>query len=503
MSVRLSRRALLATPAALALAPLALTRAEGAAPPPPPTLTVVRRSIEVNGRAASVFGIDGPSGPGLTLAPGARFNPILSNRSGEETIVHWHGQTPPVTQDGVAMLGLEALIADGSAQAYDFAPRPGTYWMHSHQGLQEQLLLTAPLIVHSAEDAKADEQEVVVMLHDFSFRSPQELLASLTGGSGMAGHDTAGHGTAGHGTAGMAMPGMSMPGMAMPDDSAKSAPMPAQMDMGKPDLNDITYDAYLANDRTLADPMLVRAPAGQRVRLRLINGASATAFWIDLGTLEGTVVAVDGHAVQPVKVSRFPLVEAQRADVLVTMPGSGAFPVLAQREGDTARTGIILATPGANVAKVEAVAANTAPPADLSLEWRLNAAAPLAPRNQARRHKVTLSGTMSPYAWAIDGAMWPDYRPLHVRTGERVEVEMVNLTGMAHPMHLHGHVFQVIALQGKPVTGAMRDTVIVPANGSVTVAFDADNPGRWLFHCHNLYHMATGMMSALVYDDYA
>jgi FtsP/CotA-like multicopper oxidase with cupredoxin domain len=110
---------------------------------------------------------------------------------------------------------------------------------------------------------------------------------------------------------------------------------------------------------------------------------------------------------------------------------------------------------------------------------------------------------MSPYAWAIDGGMWPDYRPLHVRTGERVEVEMVNLTGMAHPMHLHGHVFQVIALQGKPVTGAMRDTVMVPANGSVTVAFDADNPGRWLFHCHNLYHMATGMMSALVYDDYA
>lgn len=487
MSVRLSRRALLATPAALAFA-----RAGAAAPPPPPppTLSVARRTIEVNGRAASVFGIDGPSGPGLTLAPGARFNPILINRSGEQTIVHWHGQTPPVTQDGVAALGIEALIADGSAQGYDFAPRPGTYWMHAHQGLQEQRLLTAPLIVHGAADVKADEQEVVVMLHDFSFRSPEELLASLTGGKAMP---------AGHGMAGMA----GMAGMSMPAESKPAAPMPAHMDMGKPDLNDIDYDAYLANDRTLADPLLVRAPAGQRVRLRLINGASATAFWIDLGTLEGTVVAVDGHAVQPVTVSRFPLAEAQRADVLLTMPGAGAFPVLAQREGDTARTGIILATPGAAVARVEATAATAAPPADLSLEWRLNARAPLAPRNEARRHRVTLSGSMSPYAWAIDGAMWPDYRPLHVRSGERVEIEMVNLTAMAHPMHLHGHVFQVIALQGKPVTGAMRDTVTVPANGTVTVAFDADNPGRWLFHCHNLYHMATGMMSALVYDDYA
>jgi FtsP/CotA-like multicopper oxidase with cupredoxin domain len=70
---------------------------------------------------------------------------------------------------------------------------------------------------------------------------------------------------------------------------------------------------------------------------------------------------------------------------------------------------------------------------------------------------------------------------------------------MAHPMHLHGHHFQVVGLNGAPVNGAVRDTVLVPVNGSVTIAFDANNPGRWLFHCHNLYHMATGMMTEVAY----
>ena len=93
--------------------------------------------------------------------------------------------------------------------------------------------------------------------------------------------------------------------------------------------------------------------------------------------------------------------------------------------------------------------------------------------------------------------------PLRASKGQRIVVEMSNRTRMAHPMHLHGHHFQVVALDGAAVSGAMRDTVLVPASGSVTVAFDADNPGRWLFHCHNLFHMATGMMTELAYNGIA
>ena len=142
-----------------------------------------------------------------------------------------------------------------------------------------------------------------------------------------------------------------------------------------------------------------------------------------------------------------------------------------------------------------------ASPVDLSLEQRLIAQSPLAPRQQDVAFRVTLDGSMVPYVWSIDGRTWTDHKPLRVSPDQRVVLEMVNRSAMAHPMHLHGHHFQVVALSGRKGQGAMRDTVLVPASGSVTIAFDADNPGRWLFHCHNLFHMARGMMTEVVYDN--
>ena len=271
-----------------------------------------------------------------------------------------------------------------------------------------------------------------------------------------------------------------------------------------PDLNDVDYDAYLANDRTLGDPLVVHAAAGARVRLRLINGATTTAFWSDTGALDGTVVAADGNPVRAVPGRRFPLAQGQRLDVLVTLPGEGgAFPILAQREGDRARTGIVLASPGAVVRKLSGMADAPAPPVDNSLERQLRAEAPLPARSTGVTHKVMLTGTMTPYVWSLDDLTWAGHRPMRVAKGQRVVLEVSNRTGMAHPMHLHGHHFQVVALDGTALSGAMRDTVLVPASGSATVAFDADNPGRWLFHCHNLFHMATGMMTELAYDGIA
>ncbi len=114
-------------------------------------------------------------------------------------------------------------------------------------------------------------------------------------------------------------------------------------------------------------------------------------------------------------------------------------------------------------------------------------------------HRIALTGTMMPYAWTLNDRSWVDHEPLRVAQNQRVALEMVNRSPMAHPMHLHGHHFQVVALNGRAVNGAMRDTVLVPRAGSVTVAFDADNPGRWLFHCHNLLHMAAGMMTEFDY----
>jgi len=335
-------------------------------------------------------------------------------------------------------------------------------------------LMAAPLIVRSGEDERRDAQEITVLLHDFSFRDPAELFADLTKGSSGA------------------MPGMDMSHM---NHGAMN------MGGGMPgmDLNDVAYDAFLANDRTLGDPEVVPVERSGRVHLRLINGATATAFWIDLGSLSGDVIAADGNPVKPVRTSRFPMAQGQRVDLLITLPGNGAFPILAQREGDKARTGIVLATPDAKIAKLGDATDQPAAAIDNSLEAQLAAASPPAARPADVRHRLGLTGSMAPYQWSFDGKTWKDHVPLAVKQGQRVEIELVNRSMMAHPMHLHGHHFQVTALDGKPLAGAVRDTVLVPVNGSVTLAFDTDNPGRWLFHCHNLFHMATGMMTEVAY----
>ena len=300
------------------------------------------------------------------------------------------------------------------------------------------------------------------MLQDFSFRSPEELLADLSAAGGM-----------GH-----------MGGMG---------------GMGGMMANDVEYDAFLANDRTLADPQVIRTEAGGAVLLRIINAASTTAFWIDLGETVGTIVAVDGNPVVPITAHAFPIAAAQRADVMLTVPAGGVVPVLAQREEDRARTGIMLAAPGAQVAKIAEVAGSVAPTVAFQLELQLAAAHPLADKTVGTSLRVQLSGGMMSYVWGIDGRTWNDHAPLAVTAGERVVFAIENHSMMAHPMHLHGHHFQVIGINGQPLAGAMRDTVLVPPMNWLETAFDADNPGRWLFHCHNLYHMATGMMTEVTY----
>jgi FtsP/CotA-like multicopper oxidase with cupredoxin domain len=235
--------------------------------------------------------------------------------------------------------------------------------------------------------------------------------------------------------------------------------------------------------------------------LRIINGAAASNFVIDLGRLKGALVAVDGHPIEPVAGSRFPIAMAQRLDVRLHLPKErAAHPVLALLEGEKKRTGIVLAPAGARIARLGESAEKPVKPLDFAFERALKAAAPLSAKTAARVHRLDLTGAMSPYEWGLNGAAYPDAPPLTVARGERVEIAMTNRTMMSHPMHLHGHVFQVVAIDGTRFPGAVRDTVLVPPMTTVTIAFDADNPGRWLFHCHNLYHMATGMMAELRYE---
>ena len=280
-----------------------------------------------------------------------------------------------------------------------------------------------------------------------------------------------------------------MAGMAKPGAAAK------------PDLNDVKYDAFLANDRTLADPEVIKVEPGGRVLLRIINGSSMSAYHIDLGPLDGELTAVDGFAVAPVKGRNFPIAVAQRLDIRLAIPRTpAAHSVLAVLEGDRNQTGIMLAAGNAPVARIPDLARTPSSALTLDLEGRLRAVRPLTQRKADRVHTINLTGDMARYIWSLNNVAWtPGVPPLPIANGERVELVLVNQTGMPHPMHLHGHEFQVVEIDGKRFPGAVRDTVLVPPGRRVVVAFDANNPGLWAFHCHLLYHLDAGMFTTLRY----
>ncbi len=469
-------RTIIAGSIGLPLLGAAAIRTSRAADPAHPAtrLNALSRTIDVDGRAAKVFGLLQPDGThGVRLDAGEDFDVSLVNETNEDTIIHWHGLTPPWPLDGVPDQPMPLLKA-GERRRYSFpSDRPGTHWMHAHT-LQEQALLAAPLIVRGKDDLVRDEQEVVVLLHDFSFSPAAELLDHLRTQGGKGGMNMQGMGQSGS-------PDMAMNG-----------------GMASADINDIEYDAYLANDRTLNDPEIVRVERGAMVRLRIINGATATAFTIDTGHIEGDVIAVDGQDVVPMRLRQFPLAMGQRVDIRLRLPREGgAFPVLALREGDIQRTGIILASPGAAITKIADKGEAKGPLMSLDVETNLRPAAPLATRAADRRFTVDLVGDMQAYAWGMNADAG-----LVAREGERIVISMVNRTMMMHPMHLHGHHFQVVAAGGQPIAGTLRDTVFLPPMATVSIAFDATNPGKaWAFHCHHLYHMATGMMTSVAYEN--
>lgn len=465
------RRFIAGIGSASALWPLGRT---AIAAPEATRIMAATRVLEVKGKAAKVFGLEMAQGKlGFNFEAAQPLRLELTNMLDEPTLIHWHGQTPPTEQDGVPQLS-QPTLKPGESYAYDFKPRTGTHWMHSHLGLQEQKLLAAPMVVRDNADLAADELDHVVLLHDFTFREPQEILAELQAGGGEH---------AAHGGGSGDMSGM---------DHSKMA-MPAAM------INDVAFDAFLANDRTLDDPEILRAETGGRVRLRIINGAAASNMWIDMGALDGELIAVDGNAIEPLREKLFPIAIAQRVDIRIALPREpGAWPILFRPEGTAQRTGIIIATGEGKISRIE-IQGDVAPALDLALEMKLKARKELPPEPVTRTEMLMLTGGGSDYVWGLNGKAAMNDTLFGVRLGERIAVMLHNMTQMSHPMHLHGHHFQVVAINGQKIAGAVRDTVLVPPNAAVTIAFDADNPGNWAFHCHHVYHMNSGMMGSVAY----
>jgi multicopper oxidase len=442
------------------------------------TLTPQPETIDLGGtRAATLaYGATVP-GPLIRANVGDELAVTVANRLNHPTSVHWHGIAIRNDMDGAPPA--TANIDPGTDFTYRFSlPHPGTYWAHPHTGLDADTGLYLPVIVDDPTEPGGYDAEWIVVLDDWTDgigKTPSEIYDDL-------------HGPATRG--GDQMPGM--PGM---------GEMPTMAGVGTSpllggDAGDVSYPYYLINGRIPAAPSTFTAKPGQRIRIRIINAGSDTAFRVALTGHRMTVTHTDGYPVVPTDVDALLIGMGERYDVTATA-GDGVFPFVALAEGKKGLARAVLSTaagappdaafqPAELTGRIGTVGMFTATPA-----------ADLGRAKADTALSATLSGGMAKYDWTINGRPFSDTQPLAITQGQRAKMTFTNTTMMWHPMHLHGHTFQVLKPDGSP--GPRKDTVIVPPMQSVTVALVADNPGIWMLHCHNTYHQEAGMMTSLNY----
>lgn len=482
-------------------------------------LMATAAKLDLGGRTVRTWAYgDRLPGKEVRVTAGDTLALTLANHLPEATSLHWHGLALRNDMDGVPGL-TQKSIKPGADFTYRFAvPHPGTYWFHPHSGTQQDRGLYAPLIVEDPREPLRYDREWVVVLDDWvdgvDGSTPDAVLAELSKGMGMGkgtdGHDMGGDGDEGGGTGGMDHGGHDMSNMsprsdASPKPDAKpSGPAgpagPSRMMMGARsdllggDAGDVAYPHYLINGRTPDAPSSFKARPGDRIRLRIINAGGDTAFRVALGGHEMTVTHTDGFPVEHAKTDALLLGMGERYDVLVTAK-DGAFPLTAAAEGKKAAALAILRT-GGGAAPAPATRPKELKGRLLTAD-KLRAARSVAlpARKPDRTIRLRLTGGMAKYDWAFDKTPYSPDRRHPVRAGERVRLVFANSTAMWHPIHLHGHTFALANAAGGP----RKDTAVVLPNGTLTVDFEADNPGLWMIHCHNVYHSEAGMMTVLGY----
>ncbi len=432
-----------------------------------------QRSMSIGGRTAHTWAYgDTLPGPLIRANVGDELAVTVANRLPEATSVHWHGLALRNDMDGVAPAG--GNIAAGHDFTYRFSvPDAGTYWYHPHVGVQTDYGLYGALIVDDPSAAADYDLEWIVVLDDWTDGvgpRPPQILSTLRGGS-MAG-----------------MSGGSMSGGSMNGSVGSSTLLGG-------DAGDVSYPMYLLNGRTDPSPETFHAKPGQRVRLRIINAAADTAFRVALGGHRLTVTHTDGYPVIPHDVDALLLGMGERYDAVVTLH-DGVFPLVALAEGKSARTRALVRTGNGAVPAVSVTPAGLTGRVGTATTFAATESSRLPVRTPDIQLIARLAGDMSSYVWTINGRTYDDTVPLTVDKGQRVRLTFENSSVMWHPMHLHGHTFQL----GRPAgSGVRKDTAIVLPMRSLSVDFDADNPGRWMLHCHNAYHAEVGMMTRVDY----
>ncbi len=437
------------------------------------------RTVTIGGREVQTWAFgDRPGDGGIRANVGDVIEATFHNGLPSANTLHWHGVALRNDMDGIHGLTQSGVDAGGSFTYRFTLPDAGTYWFHPHMGLELDKGLYAPLIVEDPHDPVAFDVDATLMLDDWLDgygRTQEEVLAGLQSEGGHSSHMGGMSGSGGMGNGGMGTGGMGS----------------MMTSLG----GDVAYPLHVINGRAPPERDTISAVAGQRVRLRLINAGSDTAYRVSVGGHRLTVTHADGFPVVPVEVDSVVLGMAERYDVIVTAQ-AGAFPIVAVPEGKTDPAGeAILRT--STEAQAPTVGSR---PTELSgrtlgyADLVATDAVRLPSKKPDRTQSISLTANPTGYTHGINGKSYPNAAPITVREGERLRLRIVNSTMMFHPIHLHGHTFQMVG-DGS----ARKDTVIVLPMATVEVDIAADNPGQWMLHCHNTYHFETGMATVFSY----
>jgi FtsP/CotA-like multicopper oxidase with cupredoxin domain len=456
------------------------------------------RALTLNG------GIPGPT---LRFREGDAAKIRVHNRlRKEETSIHWHGVLLPNAQDGVPHVTTPPILP-GTTHTFEFPlTHAGTYWYHSHTGLQEQRGVYGSIVVEprGGESVSAD-RDFVVVLSDWTRERPEEVARTLHRGSDWYAFKK--------GTI-QSLTGAIREGALTEFLDRERSRMPAM------DLSDVAYDAFLANGRPAID---LPTRAGETVRLRFINAGASTYFYIASSTGPLRVVAADGPAVRPIDVGRLLIGMAETYDVVVTVPNTERWEIRATAQDGSGHASVWLGEgderhPAPEIPKPdpyrmdshlmaameEMDASDKAPEPERPLPpyARLRSLKSTAfPATLPRRDiELRLTGDMERYIWSFNDQTAAEDGVIRIRRGEVLRLRLINDTMMHHPLHLHGHFFRVLDDRELP-DAPLKHTVDVPPMGSRTIEFEANESGDWLFHCHLLYHMHAGMTRVFSYQE--
>lgn len=496
------------------------------------TFDIDYKTVNFTGNPVEAMSVGGSiPAPTIEATVGDKLRVTFNNKMDVPSSIHWHGILLPNDQDGVPFLTMKP-IQSGASFTYEYPVKHhGTYWYHSHTGLQEQRGIYGSMVFHPKEGEKVKaDHDIVVVLSDWTDENPNKVMHNLKKSDDY-----------------YALKKNSVQSWLKVIQHGKQAIKNringAWIRMGPMDISDVGYDAFLVNG--VKEQRLPNIQSGDTVRLRVINAAASSYFYFEYAGGAMNIVSADGVDVEPVKVNRQRIAIAETFDVIVTIPDDGAFEFRATSEDVTGYSSLVLGSgslvhapdmPKPNPFLMDHSAHGTSCSAEfdhskmghgmpmehstmnhsamghrqhstsktskqMSEYELLRAIEPtdFSETNPKREVLLNLTGDMERYAWSFNNKVLSEDSKILIRKGETVQFVLDNKTMMHHPIHLHGHFFRVLNGQGD--YSPLKHTVNVPPLQKVIIEFVANEEKDWLFHCHNLYHMKSGMTRVVSYED--